>query len=287
MSAPRTWLITGASSGIGFELANLVAKKGDRVIATSRSPKPDDASVLGFQTARLDQNESLDHIKDSVASIIDEYGNPDIIVNNAAYVQKGILEEASPENSLRQYQANVFGPLNVYRAVLPYLRKRGSGTLVTIGSMAAWFPISGCNLYHSSKAALRSLMLGLGEEVKSFGIRHVLVEPGFFRTALLTPGVNIEDAETQGRLPEYEKMNQEIDATFNAYDGKQVGDPAKGVEVLFEVVTSSGRAEGCDLPSWIPLGSDACEVITKAAEDALRQVKDWEPLVSQTDFPKE
>lgn len=289
MSASRTWLITGASTGFGLELAKLAATKGDSVIATSRYPSPSAtiANLPGVQTVQLDQNQSLDQIQQSMALIIKKYGIPDIVFNNAAYLHKALLEEASPEDTLRQYQANVFGPLNVYRALVPYLRERGSGTLVTNGSMTSWFQFTGCNLYASSKAALRCLMLGLAEEVKAFGIKHMLVEPGFFRTALLNPGVNIGVADTQGYLPVYDKMRQEVDASVAAYDGKQAGDTVRGIEVLFEIITSSGRAEGRELPSWMPLGRDSCEAITKAAQDAISQVKEWESLVAQTDLPVE
>lgn len=306
MSTPRTWLITGTSSGFGLELAKVVASKGDRVIATSRSLEPTSgtgskvdvlANTPGVERAQLDHNQSLDQVKAAVALIVERYGVPDVVFNNAAYIQRGFLEEASPEATVRQYQANLFGPFNVYRALVPYMRARGSGVLVTNGSVTAWFPFRGANLYTSAKSALRNLTLGFAEEVRPFGIQHLLVEPGFFRTALLDPSVGNIGGEQQeapkasepghGLLSAYEEQKQAVDATLASYDGAQQGDPVRGCELLFEVITSTGRAEGRELPAWMPLGSDACGLIKGVLEDALRVVNEWESLAVQTDFPKE
>lgn len=290
MSTPRTWLITGTSSGFGLELAKIVASKGDRVIATSRAPKPDGplANIPGINTAQLNHNEPLDQIKSTIAAIVDKYGVPDIVFNNAAYIQSTILEEASPETTLRQYQANVFGPLNVYRALMPYLRKRRSGTLVTNGSMGAWMSMTGEGLYTSSKAALRNLMLAFADEIKPFGIKHMLIEPGFFRTLLLSPG-SADNGVGAGALqiPEYDTMRQEVQAVLSLYDGAQQGDPVRGCQLLFEVITSTGRAEGRELPAWMPLGADSCAVIRKGIEDTLKGLEEWEALAVQTAFPED
>lgn len=289
-STPRTWLITGTSSGFGMELAKVVASKGDLVIATSRSPNPSThplAKTYSISLAPLDHNQSLDKIKSSIDSIVDKHGIPDIVFNNAAYVQQGLLEEASPEDTIQQYQSNVFGPLNVYRAIMPYLRKKGTGTLVTNGSMGAWMTLTGGNLYMSTKAALRNLMMGFAEEIKPFGIKHLLVEPGFFRTALLKPGSNISEQVGKGnRILGYEGLNKEVEATLEFYNEKQLGDPVKGCEIIFEVITSTGRAEGRELPAWMPLGSDAFQVIANAAQEALKVAKEWEDLAVQSDYPE-
>lgn len=333
MNPPRTWLITGTSSGFGLELAKVVARKGDRVIATSRSWRPDSSSSSSsldnigpgeIVRAQLDHNEPLTAVQAAVAAVITRYGVPDVVFNNAAYLQRGFLEATSPEDTLRQYQANVFGPLNVYRALLPYLRERardtGTGTttgpiLVTNGSMGAWFQTSSANLYTSSKAAVRNLMLGLADEVRPFGIRHLLVEPGFFRTALLDPsaGSGVQQqvtgeqaagaptaaaaaasaeeenptSSTSAASSSYREQEQAADTAFRSWNGTQPGDPVRGCELLYEIITSSGRTEGRPLPAWLPLGSDACAVTRGVLQAALKTVDEWEALVSQTDFPEE
>ena len=206
--APKSqvWLTTGCSSGFGLELAKVAAARGDKVLAASRNP---DAVKLGDQpdesikVVRLDHNEPLDQIKRTVDDLFKVHGRIDIVVNNAAaYIQTGAIEEAA-EETLRQFQANVFGPLNLYRAVLPHLRQQGSGTLVTIGSMAAWSTASSFNLYNASKAAMRWLGIGIGDEIKGFGIKHCLVEPGFFRTSLLKPQSNLSSTDLSTRIDAY------------------------------------------------------------------------------------
>lgn len=314
MSSTRTWLITGASTGFGYELAKVVASHGERVIATSRSPDRV-VDIDGVVTARLDQNEPLEAVAAAIRVIVDRHGAPDVVVNNAAYLQTGTLEEASPEETLRQFRANVFGPLDVYRAVLPHLRAAAAGAsgtdgeekkkkpkLVTVGSLAAWFRFPGCNLYCASKAALRQVALGLADEVRPLGVEHMLVEPGYFRTDLLNPDTNMAragpgepehgmgagaGAGAEGRrrlLPEYAEMNRDLGQTLAAFHGSQRGDAARGMALLYEVITSSGRAEGRAMPSWLPLGSDAVDVISKEAERILKEVREWESLAVQTDF---
>ncbi|XXH03675.1 hypothetical protein Hte_010080 [Hypoxylon texense] len=283
MGGSRVWLITGASSGFGLEFAKLVASRGDRVIATSRNPKKLSGLPEGITAARLDQNEPLPQIQAAMNDIINIHGTVDIVVANAAYVQTGSVEECSPEETVKQFQANVFGPINVYRAVLPHMRERRAGTLVTFGSIGAWFSMDGCNLYNASKAAVRRLSLGLGEEVRRFGVRHCLVEPGFFRTALLTPGQS-RSGTSRARFPDYEELDRAADAAFNAYDGNQPGDPHKGVAVLYDVITSTGVAAGRELPSFVPLGSDSVAQIKKDAQAVIDGVNEWAAIASLTDY---
>jgi NAD(P)-dependent dehydrogenase (short-subunit alcohol dehydrogenase family) len=288
MAASRVWLITGASSGIGLELALLAARKGDRVLAASRNPaklKSYESSEKDIKAVYLDHNEPLPQIKAAIKDILAIHGTVDMVVNNAAYVQTGTIEELTPEETLRQFQANTLGPLNVYRALLPHLRQKGSGTLVTIGSMAAWYPMAGCNLYNGTKAALRWLVIGLAGEVAQFGIHHCLVEPGFFRTELLNPAANIASTPETSRLPAYTDLNATNDANFAVFNGNQLGDPIKGATIIFDVVTSSGVAAGRELPELLPLGSDASEEISKAASKTIAAVEEWRGISALSDIP--
>lgn len=283
MTGSRVWVITGASSGFGLELAKVIASHGDRVIATSRNPKKLTGLPEGITAAHLDQNEPLPQIQAAMKDIINIHGTVDIVVANAGYVQTGTVEESSPEETLKQYQANVFGPINVYRAILPHMREKRSGTLVTFGSIGAWFSINSCNLYNSSKAAIRNLSLGLAEEIKPFGIRHTLIEPGFFRTALLKPGQNMTNTDNT-RIADYAEMNKNAKAAFDSWDGKQPGDPHKGAAILYDVITSTGVAEGRELPSFMPLGSDSIAEIKKDAQAVIDSINAWESIASKSDF---
>ena len=286
MAQSRTWLITGCSSGFGMQLTQTAAARGDRVLAASRNPDKVKglAEQKNIKFVRLNHNDELPKIKQAIDDIISTYGPIDIVVNNAAYVQTGTIEEASPEDTFRQFQANLFGPLNLYRAVLPHLRHQGYGTLVTMGSMAAWYPMASCNLYNASKAALRWAALGLADEVRGFGIRHCLVEPGFFRTGLLTPGANITGTPPTTRLGEYEEINRVADENFRLFDGQQLGDPAKGAAIIYEMATGTGVAEDKALPEFLPLGSDATCEISKAAQRTLDAVEQWRSVSAFTDY---
>jgi NAD(P)-dependent dehydrogenase (short-subunit alcohol dehydrogenase family) len=284
----RVWLITGCSSGFGLQLAQIAASRGDRVLAASRNPDKvkDLVGQKNIKLVRLDHNEPLPKIKQAVNDIISVFGTIDIVVNNAAYVQTGTIEEATPEETLRQFEANLFGPLNLYRAVLPHLRSKGQGTLVTIGSMAAWYTMDSCNLYDASKAALRWASIGLAGEIKGFGIEHCLIEPGFFRTGLLKPDANIAGTPPSTRLPEYDEINAVADANFKKFNGQQLGNPVKGAEIIYEVVTSTGVAEGKPLPEFLPLGSDATDQISKSARKTLDAVDEWRSVSALSDIPE-
>ncbi|KAI5926692.1 hypothetical protein F4810DRAFT_481674 [Camillea tinctor] len=277
------WLITGASTGFGLELAKIAASRGHRVIAATRSPEKM-APVAGITPVRLDQNEPLPKIQAAMENIISIHGTVDIVVNNAAYVQTGTVEEVSPEDTIKQFQANTFGPINVYRAILPHMRQKRSGTLITIGSMAAWYSMQGCNMYNASKAALRRLTTGLADEIRHLGIKHCLVEPGYFRTELLNPAANIAKTDRANRIPDYDEVNATADGIFEAFHGHQLGDTAKGVEIIYDVITSSGVAAGVELPGFLPLGSDAITEITKNAQMTIDDVQKWASIAKLSDF---
>ncbi|KXG52875.1 Short-chain dehydrogenase/reductase SDR [Penicillium griseofulvum] len=285
----RIWLITGASSGFGLELTRVAARQGDLVLAASRDPESLNSLVSSDKVipVYLNHNKPLSEIQADIKDILAIHGTVDIVVNNAAYIQTGMLEEVSPEDTLRQFQANTLGPLNLYRAVLPHLREKGSGTLITIGSMAAWYPMPGCNLYNASKAALRWLALGLADEISHFGINHCLVEPGFFRTQLLNPDANISGTSESTRLPAYSELNSTTDAKFAAFNGAQLDDPVKGAQIIYDVVTSSGVASGMKLPELLPLGSDASEEVSKSASRTLAAVEELRAISALSDIPRE
>ncbi|KAL7622058.1 hypothetical protein AAE478_007559 [Parahypoxylon ruwenzoriense] len=275
--APRVWVVTGASSGFGLELCKIIAGHGERVIAASRSPAKM-AALPGVVTARLDHNEPLPQVQAAMKDIINIYGTVDVLINNAAYVQTGTVEETTPEDTLKQFQANTFGPINVYRAILPHMRQKRSGTLVTIGTMAAHYSLLSCNMYNASKAALRRLTLGMADEIKDLGVRHCLIDPGFFRTQLLNPDANMAATTRGNRFPDYAKVNATADSNFGAFNGHQAGDPVKGAAIIYDVVTSSGSAAGQELPGFMALGSDAVKEIIDGSQQTIDDVKKWESI---------
>ena len=189
-----------------------------------------------------------------------------------------------PEETQLQFQSNVFGPLNVYRAILPHMRGKRAGILATVGSMAAWYPMAGCNLYDASKAAMRMVGMGLQSEIAGFGITHCLIEPGFFRTELLNPGANMAQNGKETRLDDYAELNATNEKNFEDFHGNQAGNPVKGAAVIFDVLTGTGVAKGRQVPPFLPLGSDAAAEIVKSAQATIDQVKELKTIAAMSDF---
>jgi NAD(P)-dependent dehydrogenase (short-subunit alcohol dehydrogenase family) len=164
------------------------------------------------------------------------------------------------------------------------MRQKRSGTLVTVGSLAAWYPLNGCNMYNASKAALRWAVMGMAEEIKGFNIRHCLIEPGFFRTNLLKQDANLAKTSSTAHFPDYDDLNKAADEAFAKFHGSQLGDPVKGVEVMYDVITSSGVAAGRQLPGFLPLGSDACTEIARTAQNIIDDINAWVDVAGLKDF---
>ncbi|KAL7947579.1 hypothetical protein V8C42DRAFT_318155 [Trichoderma barbatum] len=283
--APQTWLITGASSGLGLHLAIIAAKQGNKVVATTRSlEKAQNIQDKNIKVSHLDQNEPLDKIKADVDAIVRTHGPIDIVVNCAGYVHTGILEDLTPDDTYQQFQTNVFGALNVYRAILPHLRSRRSGTLVTIGSMAAWFAHPAASVYNASKAALRLLSFGLASEVRPLGIKHLLVEPGRFRTELLKQNGNFRTSNGSDGIADYREISESVKKNIALENNKQPGDPVKGAQIIYDVVTGSGVAKDKEMPAFLPLGQDAIEEITLSAQSAIDVCQEWKDIASSTDY---
>ena len=128
--------------------------------------------------------------------------------------------------------------------------------------------------------------LGLEGEISGFGISHCLIEAGFFRTEILNSNLNLEKSNIEGRLPDYAELNATIDSFVGSASGNQPGDPVKGGEVIYEVLTSTGVAKGKAVPSYLPLGSDCVNETCKRAEDIIRQAKEWAEIAALSDSPK-
>ena len=164
------------------------------------------------------------------------------------------------------------------------MRAKRSGTLVTIGSMAAWIRFPACNIYDASKAAVRMISLGLDCEVTPFGLKTCLVEPGYFRTELLAPSSNMKATSKISRIPDYDEANKGVEQGPGGAHRNQLGDPIKGAEVMYDVFTSSGVAKGRPVPKFLPLGSDAVSEVIKYAQEAIDDSKAWKEVASMTDF---
>ena len=189
MTDTRVWFITGAGRGMGVEIARAALAAGHAVVATGRNSERLRASLGDhddLQIVSLDVTDAA-AAEAAVQAAVDRFGRIDVVVNNAGNYYAGFFEEISPEDFRAQLEANLFGPINVTRAALPVLRAQRSGLVVTISSTAGLVGGEFMTAYAASKFGVEGWMESLTPEIAPFGIRTMLVEPGFFRTELLTP----------------------------------------------------------------------------------------------------
>lgn len=276
-SPGKAWLITGSSTGFGRSLSEAVLKHGDRVIATAR--KPEQLSDLVDQYPETAKAIRLDvtnpqEVRDAVNTALDAFGRLDVLVNNAGYGALGAIEEVSDDTIRRQFETNVFGALDVMRAVLPTMRQQHSGHILNLSSVGGFVAFGGTGIYCGTKFALEGLSEALAQEVASLGIKVTIVEPGAFRTdfngrSLSTPAQLIDDyATTSG---EFLKWIQEM-------DGKQPGDPNKAAEAMIQAVESDNP------PLRLALGADAVETIEEKLESVKAELNAWKQVAIDTAF---
>ncbi|KAL1742769.1 hypothetical protein HDZ31DRAFT_83893 [Schizophyllum fasciatum] len=286
MSTPAqlVWVITGTSTGLGRELARAALARGDKVIATARArslAKLDDLKAAGADVLELDVTAPLDALKAVAGQAVAIHGRVDVVVNNAGYILTSAIEESTPQETFEQYNTNVFGALNVSRAFLPYMRKRGTGTVVFIGSLGGWQggPLAG--LYCSTKWALRGINESLHAEIAPLGLRSVCFDFGYFRTSFLTPE---HRTPYEPRIEDYRGVTEEVNTALLAYNEKQPGDPEKGVNVMLDVVRGEGAAAGKPWEINVQLGSDCLAVVQEHCEKALKRLSEWEDITKSTDI---
>src|SRR3954451_11568187 len=229
-----TWLITGASRGMGVHFAQAALAAGHQVIATARTPERVTDAVGAHErllAVRLDVTDPAS-VDQAVAAGVERFGNIDVLVNNAGNFYAGFFEEISPEDFRAQIETNLFGPINVTRAVLPVMRRQRSGLVVTISSTGGIVGQAFVSAYSASKFGLEGWMESLAPEVEPFGIRTMLVEPGFFRTELLQPE---STSYAELSIDDYAERTKETEAAWQGMNGQQAGDPAKLARALVQL----------------------------------------------------
>ncbi|KAH9854896.1 NAD-P-binding protein [Lenzites betulinus] len=284
----KIWLITGTSSGFGKRLVVSVLARGDCVIATARNLEKLRATFPAAERSRLhlvqlDVSDSAETVQQRVQEALAVWGRIDVVVNNAGYGVKAVLEEGGSLAALTQFQTNVFGVLNVTNAVLPHMRERRSGTVVIIGSRSAWRPeASPAGFYAASKAAVHAIGETYAAELRPFGIRVTVVAPGAFRTE----GVHAYPATINTHVPAYDAARTAGMARFAAIAGHERGDPARAMALLVDVVRGEGRAAGREWPMWLVLGADAYADVRAKTGRLLKTMEAWEDLATDLDFPE-
>jgi NAD(P)-dependent dehydrogenase (short-subunit alcohol dehydrogenase family) len=264
MTDKKIWLITGAGRGMGTDIARAALDAGHAVVATGRNPDRV-AAALGAHadllTVALDVTDPAS-VRAAVDAAVQRFGRIDVLVNNAGNFYAGFFEEVAPEDFRAQVETNLFGPLNVTRAVLPVMRAQRAGLVVTFSSTAGITGGEFTSAYAASKFALEGWSESLTPEVAPFGVRTMLVEPGFFRTELLT--------EDSTRYPEpsiddYAERTRQTVTAWKGMNGQQGGDPVKLARALVQLTDSD------EPPLRWPAGADAVAAFEQKAQQLLDQ----------------
>lgn len=273
----KTWLITGCSSGLGRQLAEAVAARGDCVVATARSM--DTLKALGGRYPETVRSISLDVTRagdaaKAVALAEGAFGGLDILVNNAGYGFIGAIEEGEPDEYRPMFEVNLFGLIETTRAALPALRKRAGARIVNISSGAGIAGSAGFGFYNATKFAVEGLSEALAQELRPLGLQVIIVEPGPFRTeflgrSMLTAARKIDAyADTVSARRHYRETN----------NGRQAGDPAKAVAVMLQAIDAEHP------PLHLPIGPRAHATAEQKLNSFRADIAAWRDISIATDF---
>jgi NAD(P)-dependent dehydrogenase (short-subunit alcohol dehydrogenase family) len=257
-SGKKVWFITGAGRGLGTDIAKAALAAGHAVVATGRDPEKV-VQALGDHKDLLAVTLDVTDPAAATAAVqaaVDRFGRIDVLVNNAGNFYAGFFEEITPEDFRRQIETTMFGPINVTRAALPVLRAQRSGLLVTISSTAGITGGEFLTAYAASKFGVEGWAESLAPEVAPFGIRSMIVEPGFFRTELLTPE---STSYADSTIEDYAERTEQTVKTWKSMDGQQWGDPVKLADALIQL------AELNEPPLRFAAGADAVDTFEARA----------------------
>jgi NAD(P)-dependent dehydrogenase (short-subunit alcohol dehydrogenase family) len=276
MSEKQVWLVTGAGRGMGVDIAKAALAAGHAVVATGRNPQKV-SSVLGAHddlvVIALDVTDPAS-AEAAVHAGVDRFGRIDVLVNNAGNFNAGFFEELSSEEFRAQIETTLFGPVNVTRATLPVMRAQRSGLVVTISSTAGIVGGEFLTAYAASKFGVEGWMESLSPEVAPFGIKTMLVEPGFFRTELLTPE---STKYAESAIADYAERTEQTVAAWKSMNGQQGGDPAKLANALVRLAALD------EPPLRFPAGADAVTTFENRAKLLIEQASANRELSSHLD----
>jgi NAD(P)-dependent dehydrogenase (short-subunit alcohol dehydrogenase family) len=273
----KVWLVTGASTGFGRELVEYLLAQGARVVATARRVEglkeletryPETALVAALDVTDAQQVET------AVSATLKRFGRVDVLVNNAGYGMVGAVEESAEGEYRPMFETNVFGLIRVTQAVLPRMRRQGSGHIVNVSSIGGLVGTPGFGLYNATKFAVEGLSEALVQELKPLGIGVTIVEPGPFRTKFLGKA----GGEAERRIPEYDQTAGKMRAYFTEQDGLQPGDPQKAVEAIVKAVESEHP------PLHLLLGGSTIPRVKGKIEALQKDVAAWEATTIGADY---
>ncbi|NJM70810.1 MAG: SDR family oxidoreductase [Scytonema sp. RU_4_4] len=273
----RVWFITGSSTGFGRTLAETLLDKGETVVLTARKPQQVEDLTAKFPNralaVRLDVTKP-EEVREAVKQAIATFGRIDVLVNNAGYGTMGAIEELSDEIVRGQFETNVFGALDVTRAILPHMRQQRSGHILNFSSVGGFVSFPGAGIYCSTKFALEGISEALAQEVASLGIKVIIVEPGAFRTDFNGRSLVLSDTQ----IEDYEPVVGGFRQWLQDMDGKQPGDPKKAALAMIQAVESDNP------PLRLALGADAVNAIDAKLESVKAELDEWKKVAVDTSF---
>ncbi|MFE3441929.1 oxidoreductase [Nocardia sp. NPDC059180] len=277
MNESKVWLITGATSGFGRALTDAAIAAGDTVVAAVRRPEALDALVAAHpdqvDPVQLDVAD-VARAEEVVADVLARHGRIDVLVNNAGRTQVGAVEATTDAELRDLFDVHFFGPSALIRAALPPMRERRSGAIVNLSSMGGQLSFAGFSAYSATKFALEGLSEALADEVKGFGIKVLVVEPGSFRTNLFGKNAAYFSADH----PAYAETVGATKQFVQGGDGGQAGDPAKAAAAIVTALNAE------QTPLRLPLGSDAVDAIIGHLDGVRTELDEWEKLARDTAF---
>jgi len=273
----RVWFITGASRGLGALIAQAALDDGNAVVATGRNAAAI-AERLGESPALLTfaldvTNEA--QAKAAVEAAVDKFGRIDVLVNNAGFGLLAAVEESSDAEVRRIYETNVFGLLNVTRAVLPVMRKQRSGHVINTSSIVGYQAAAGVGVYSSTKFAVEGITEALHAELKPLGIHATMIEPGFFRTDFLDAS---SLAVGKTIISDYDETSGKLRHLAGEINHNQPGDPAKLATAMIRLVDAETP------PLRLPLGTDTLKALAEKNAYVTAETQTWKALSASTDF---
>lgn len=273
------WLITGCSTGFGRELAKLVLARGWRAVVTARDPAAvadlvagcgDRALAIGLDVTRREQ------IADAVTQAQQKFGRIDVLVNNAGYGYLAAIEEGEDEAVRAMFETNVFGLVDMTKAVLPIMRQQKSGLIVNISSIGGLASFAATGYYHATKYAVEGLSESLATELKPLGIGVLIVEPGPFRTNWAGPSIK----QSTTRIDAYESTAGERRKQTSARSGNQAGDPVRAAQAIIDAALSDQP------PLRLLLGRMALDLARRKLDTLRGDFDAWEATTLGADFPE-
>jgi NAD(P)-dependent dehydrogenase (short-subunit alcohol dehydrogenase family) len=269
----RNWFVTGVSRGFGRTLCEELLERGHHVVGTTRDGHADltHARLTTLPLEVTDEGQARRAIEQAIAKL----GRIDVVVNNAGFGLVGAVEEVSLEEARSALETNFFGTFNVIRAVLPHFRANRAGHIVNFSSVGGITGSAGFGIYNAAKFAVEGLSEALDLELKPFGIKVTIVEPGYFRTGFLSSN-SIRKAASQ--IEAYAETAGKTRDNVDGRSGNQQGDPAKGVRVIIDAVQSHAP------PLRLPLGADCYARIDDKLARLIRDMDHWREVASATQF---